>query len=65
MTRKALVKAMEEAEEAFNNYLEENNFDPAYFELEMTGFLMTDSFDPLKSVKFLPEHKTVENGTED
>lgn len=57
MTRTKLLKAMEAAEEAFEECLEEDNYDPAFFDLQLTGYLMTDDFKPRRIAKFLPEHQ--------
>lgn len=60
MTRQVLVEAMEEAEEAFEQYIDEQSLDPAYFDLELTGYLLGGDFKPKRSAKFLPEFEHYE-----
>jgi len=61
VTRKALLDAMEAAEEAFEEELKKGGFDPMFFDLELTGYTLTsENLKPHKVVKFLPKFE-VEN----
>lgn len=44
----ALNKAMQKAEKKFNEYLEYHSYDPAFFSLDMKGFILDrDTFEPV------------------
>lgn len=45
-----LSKAMLEANQAFNEFFEEEGLDGAYFDLKMTGFVLDVNFEPMKKV---------------
>ncbi len=60
-----LAEAMTAAEEAFDEALAEKDLDPAYFDLELEGWVLsTHEFDPLTSIVFPADWRT-ENGDEE
>ena len=46
-----LCKAMLKAQEAFNEYFEEQSIDGAYFSLYLTGYVLSDEFQKLKEIE--------------
>jgi len=55
--KEVLCKAMENARETFKETIEEENLDPSFFDLELTGFLLSQNHAPLEVAKFLPRHE--------
>jgi len=55
--KQILCKAMENAREKFEETIEKENLDPSFFDLELTGFLLTQNHVPLEVAKFLPKHE--------
>ena len=49
--REDLCKAMLKAQEAFNKYLEKQDYDPAYFSLYLTGYLNDTEFKKMEEVR--------------
>ena len=45
-----LAKAMLKAQEAFNDYFDRMGLDGAYWELELTGYVLTDDFNRWKKI---------------
>lgn len=55
-----LIEALKEAENAFDNELSSRGLDPAYFDLELEGWVLdTYEFNPMgRSIKIKARHKT-------
>jgi len=60
--KKELFSALMAAEEAFENHLsEEQGVDPAYYDLELKGYILdTYEFEPLESIRVPATFKSQE-----
>ncbi len=52
-----LAKAMLKAQEAFNDYFDKMGLDGAYWELELTGYVLSTDFDRWKKITMEELHE--------
>lgn len=48
---KVLFEAMQEAREVFDEYISDQGYDPAYFQLYQTGYVLDNNFNKLKEIR--------------
>lgn len=59
--KEELLEAMHDAEEAFEESLNDNGLDPAFFALRLEGYLLSSfEFKPMEKIVFEPEFATVQ-----
>ncbi len=58
----SLAKAMLKAKQAFNDYFDRMGLDGAYWELELTGYVLSNDFDRWKKITMEELHEGDKDG---